>query len=189
MNPRRSARRPALFFPPFVLLVLAAGCAGTRPAPRYAWDPKADFAPLKSYAWSDGPGFRMPHGDSIIDGRFIDQHVRGSVDRALGARGFQRADPASADFLVAYRTGDVGVSDEDHIVGGDWWSGYAVATEYEKSRSIRIDIRSKANVLLWRGQITRLEGENPDAVARELDREVGDLLSHFPPAPGAVPTT
>lgn len=171
-----------------LLLVFAAGCAGTRPAPRYAWDPKADFAPLESYAWSDGPGFRMPHGDSIIDGRFIDQRVRAAVDRSLEAKGLRRVDPATADALVSYRTGDTGVADQDHIVGGDWWAGYAVGTEYEKERSIRIDLRTPANVLLWRGQITRLEGENPDAVGRELDREIGTLLSHFPPAPGETPS-
>ena len=151
VNPRRL---PSLL----VLLTLAAGCTGTRPAPRYAWDPKADFAPLKSYAWSDGPGFRIPHGDSIIDGPFIDERVRGAVDRALEGKGLLRVDASKADMLVSYRTGDTGVADQDHIVGGDWWAGYAVATEYEKERSIQIDIRSPANVLLWRGQITRLEG-------------------------------
>lgn len=174
-------------FPALLLLVLA-GCAGTRPAPRYAWDPKADFAPLKSYAWSDGPGFQMPHGDSIIDGRFIDERVRAAVDRSLGARGLRRVDPAGADMLVSYRTGDTGVADQDHIIGGDWWAGYAVGTTYEKERSIRIDLRTPGNVLIWRGQITRLEGTDPAAVGRELDSEIGTLLSHFPPAPGAVPS-
>jgi hypothetical protein len=130
----------------------------------------------------------MPHGDSIIDGRFIDQHVRSAVDRTLEAKGFRRVDPAQADMLVSYGTGDTAVADQDRIVGGDWWAGYAVATDYEKERAIRIDIRTPANVLAWRGQITRLEGENPDAVARELDREIGTLLSHFPPAPGETPS-
>ena len=173
----------------FVALALAAGCAGTHPAPRYAWDPKADFTPLKSYAWYDGPEFQMPHGDSIIDGRFIDQRVRTAIDQGLEAKGFRRVDSPNADFLVSYRTGDTGVADQDEIQGYDWWTGYYVTSNrYEKERSIRISIRKPPNVLIWRGEITRLEGTNPDAVGRVLDREIGTLLSHFPPAPGAVPS-
>jgi hypothetical protein len=175
------------------LLLLAAiavvpACRGTHPPPRYAWDPKADFAPLKTYAWDDGPGFQPPQGDSIIDGRFIDAHVRTAVDRALEGKGFRKVDAGKADMLVSYRTGNTGVADQDRIEGGDWWAGYAVVTEYEKERSIRIDIRNPAKMLLWRGSITRLEGENPDAVGRELDHEIRVLLGHFPPAPGATPS-
>lgn len=179
-------RASFLIFP----LTAAIGFAyrGTHPPPRFAWDSKADFAPMKTFAWDDGPGFQPPHGDSIIDGRFIDEYVRKAVDRTLEGKGFRRVDPAKADMLVSYRTGDTGVADQDRIEGGDWWTGYAVATEYEKERAIRIDIRNPAKTLVWRGQIMRLEGENPDAVARELDREVGTLLSHFPPAPGATPS-
>lgn len=176
--------RPAML----LFVALAAGCAGTHPAPRYAWDPKADFAPLKSYAWYDGPGFQMPHGDSIIDGRFIDERVRATVDRTLEGKGFRKVEAAKADMLVSYRTGDAGVTDQEEVQGYDWWTGYVVGDRYEKQRSVRISIRKPPNVLVWRGEITRLEGTNPDAVGRELDREIGTLLSHFPPAPGAVPS-
>ena len=56
-----------------------------------------------------------------------------------------------------------------------------VATNWEKERTVRIDIRNNARKLIWRGSIDRLEGSNPDKVARELDREVDTLLQHFPP--------
>jgi hypothetical protein len=180
--------RPTRLVLPALLLLVLAGCAGTHPAPRYAWDPKADFAPLKSYAWYDGPGFQMPHGDSIIDGRFIDERVRTAVDRTLEGKGFRKVDAAKADMLVSYRTGDAGVADQEEVEGYDWWTGYVVGVKYEKERSVRINIRKPPNILVWRGEITRPEGTIPDAVGRELDREIGTLLSHFPPAPGAVPS-
>jgi hypothetical protein len=167
--------------------ILAAACAGTHPAPQFAWDPKADFTSLKSYAWYEGPGFQIPHGDSIIDGRFIDQHVRSAVDQALERKGFQKADPASASLLVSYGTGDTGVSDEVKDPNYAWLTGYEI-TMYEKSRLITINMRDQARKLLWVGSITRLEGENPEAAGREINHEIGVLLDKFPPAPGATPS-
>ena len=130
----------------------------------------------------------MPHGDSIIDGRFIDERVRAAVDRSLEGKGFRKVEQAKADMLVSYRTGDTGVGEQEEVEGYDWWTGYVTGMKYEKERSIRIDISKPPNLLVWRGEITRLEGTNPDAVGRELDREIGTLLSHFPPAPGAAPS-
>jgi hypothetical protein len=83
--------------------------------------------------------------------------------------------------LVSYHTGDTGVGEHDEFGNYEWWSGYVVATNWEKERTITIDIRNSTKKLIWRGQIARLEGSNPDAVARELNHEIGTLLSHFPP--------
>jgi len=166
----------------------AAGCRGTHPAPQFSWDKAADFAALKTYAWWDGPGYPMPHGDSIIDGQFIDRHVRSAVDATLQKKGFRKVAPGNANFIVGYYSGDTGVSDEVKDPNYAWLTGYET-TMYEKSRQITIDIRDPGKKLLWRGSITRLEGENPDAAGREIDHEVDALLSHFPPAPGATPSS
>ncbi len=167
--------------------VLSAACAGTHPAPQYAWDPKADFAPLKSYAWYEGPGFQMSHGDSIIDGRFIDMHVRSAVDEALAKKGFQKTDAASASLLVSYGTGDTGVADQVKDFNYAWMTGYENMM-YEKSRLVAITMRDQAKKPIWIGSITRLEGENPEAAGREIHHEIDVLLDHFPPAPGSTPS-
>ena len=167
--------------------VWTAACAGTHPAPQFAWDPKADFAPLTSYAWYEGPGFQMPHGDSIIDGRFIDMHVRSAVDEALAQKGFQKTDAASAALLVSYGTGDTGVSDQVKDFNYAWLTGYENMM-YEKSRLVSITMRDQSKKLIWVGSITRLEGENPEAAGREIHHEIDVLLGHFPPAPGATPS-
>jgi hypothetical protein len=170
-----------------LLALFAAACVGTHPPPQYAWDPKENFAPLKTYAWYDGPGFQPPHGDSIIDGQFIDRRIRTAVDRELGGKGFQKVEPASASMFVSYSSGDTGVADEIKDPNMDWLTGYA-DTMYEKERAVIIDIRDSGKKLIWRGSITRLEGQNPDAAGREIDHEVAVLLGKFPPAPGSVPS-
>ncbi len=163
------------------LAVLAAACAGTHPKPVYAYDHTVSFVGLTTYAWYKDPAFKIPHGDSIIDGAFLDSHIRSAVDDALRKEGYQKVDPAHATLLVAYNSGDTGVGERDEFGNYEWATGYVVATNWEKERTITIDIRNSGRKLIWRGSINRLEGQNPDAVARELDREVGTLLSHFPP--------
>jgi Domain of unknown function (DUF4136) len=163
---------------------LAAACAGTHPPPQFVFDPKASFTGLSTYAWYVDPSFTIPHGDSIIDGRFIDQHVRAAVDADLARKGFQLVSGNNITMYVSYRTGDTGVASEDKDPNYEWLTGYSVSTMYEKERSITIEIRDRNKKLIWRGGVTRLEGTNPDAAGRELDREIGTLLAKFPPSTG-----
>jgi len=166
-----------------------AACRGTHPPPVYAWDQAAagSFAGMKTYAWYEGPNFQMPHGDSIIDGQFIDRTVREAVDESLTKRGFQKVDEAKASMLVSYGTGDTRVTDQVK----DWNRAVLTGYEndmYEKSRQVIIDIWNASRILVWQGSITRLEGEDPAQVGREIKHEVDVLLSHFPPAPGSTPS-
>lgn len=177
---------PGLALLAFVLAA-ASACRGTHPAPTYAYDKTADFADLKTYAWWDA-GYPKPHGDSIIDGTFIDQHVRAAVDAKLASKGYRKVDFASAALLLGYLTGDTRVTDDVKDPNYAWLTGYD-DTMYEKSRQVTIDIRNaKTKLLIWRGSITRLEGENPDAAGREISREVDALLDKFPPTPGMTPS-
>ncbi len=175
----RSARRI-----PLLLLIAAAlvpSCAGTHPPPQYVYDHRATFTGLTTFAWYADPNFKMPHGDSIIDGEFIDQHVRSSVDAALEQKGLRKVD-ANASMYVSYNTGDTGVGAEDKDPDYEWLTGYSVATMYEKERTITIKIRNSAKKLIWVGSIDRLEGENPNGVASSLHHDIDTLLDHFPPS-------
>ena len=174
---------------PLVMLASTAlaACRGTHPPPVYAWDQAASFSGMKTYAWYDPPGFQVPHGDSIIDGQFIDRTVRQAVDESLASRGFQKVDAAQATMFVSYGTGDTRVTDQVK----DWNRAVLTGYEndmYEKSRQVIIDIYNASRVLVWQGSITRLEGEDPSQVGREMRHEVDVLLSHFPPAPGSKPS-
>ena len=160
----------------------AAACAGTHPKPVYAWDHSASFTTMKTWAWYDDPTFHVPHGDSVIDGAFLDGHIRSAIDTALRHRGYDKVNPNNATMFVGYHTGDTGVGERDEFGNYEWWTGAVVATDWEKERTVTVDIRNRDHKLVWRGQIDRLEGSNPDAVARELNREINTLLSHFPPS-------
>ena len=178
----RTPRR--LLFSILAAAALAAACAGTHPAPQFVYDHKASFTGLSTYAWYDDPSFVLPHGDSIIDGHFIDQHVRTAVEADLNKKGYQKVTTGNATMYWSYRTGDTGVASEDKDPNYEWLTGYSVSTMYEKERSITIDIRDHNKKLIWRGGVTRLEGTNPDAAGKELYREIGTLLATFPPSTG-----
>jgi hypothetical protein len=167
--------------------VASAACRGTHPEPVYAWDQTASFSGMKTYAWYDAPGFKIPHGDSIIDGQFIDRTVRQAVDESLAKKGFQKVDAANASMYVSYGTGDTRVTDQVKDWNRAVLTGYE-NTMYEKSRQVIIDIWNASRILVWQGSITRLEGEDPEQAGREIRHEVDVLLSHFPPAPGSAPS-
>src|SRR5262245_18053211 len=71
-------------------LALASGCAG-KPTLQFASDPNARFDSLNTFAWFDDPSFVIPRGGSIVDGQFIDRHIREAVDRDLTKKGFSKA--------------------------------------------------------------------------------------------------
>lgn len=88
------------------------------------------------------------------------------------------------DLLVSYLTGQDGVASADQWGVYSWWvfPMYVYeGSEYEKERVLTIELRDSSHKLQWRGQIVRLEGTNPEAVGREIDRQVAELLSHLPP--------
>ena len=74
-------------------------CAG-KPEINFAWDKTASFANLKTYAWYTDPKFQMPHGGSIVDGRFVDERVRAAVERDLEKKGYVKGQEGTADIHV-----------------------------------------------------------------------------------------
>jgi hypothetical protein len=163
------------------LSVFAYGCAG-KPTLQFASDPNARFEGLRTFAWFDDPSFQVPRGGSVVDGQFIDRNIRDAVDRDLTKKGFQKAASGKADFSVAYHVDQVGVASQDKFGGYDWWSGYIyVGAKYRKEGSLTLDVRDAGNKLIWRANKTAIIGTNPEAVKRDIDDAVGDLLAKFPP--------
>jgi hypothetical protein len=166
--------------------VASAGCGAGPPQPEFAWDHAASFANVKTYAWYDGPPFQYPHGGGIVDGRFIDEHVRRDVEAELGRKGYVKADGGSPDIFVTYHTDPAGIADRDVWGQYSWWSPYIhVGTAYEKSGALALDVRDPGKKLVWRGMVARSIGNNPEDVARAIEKAVADLLKNFPPPPSA----
>jgi len=161
--------------------LLLTSCAG-KPSFQFASDPAARFDSLKTFAWYEDPSFVVPRGGSVVDGQFIDRSIRDAVDGDLMKKGFTKAPSGKADFSVAYHVDQAGVVSQDKFGGYDWWSGYIyVGAKYRKEGSLTLDVRDAGNKLIWRANKTAIIGTNPEAVRRDIDDAVGDLLSKFPP--------
>ena len=168
-----------------LLTAVALACAHSNPPPDFAFDHTARFANLKTYAWYEDPAWEMPRGGSIVDGRFIDEHVRQAVDENLKRKGLEKAEGGETSIYVGYHTDGAGVLSQDKFGVYTWWSwayvGYA-GTKYRKQGTLVLDIRDGQKKLIWRGARTAMIGTNPEELARDIDRAVRLLLSEFPPS-------
>jgi hypothetical protein len=163
------------------VLAAALSCAG-KPSLQFASDPNARFDGLKTFAWYVDPSFQIPRGGSTVDGQFIDRRIREAADKDMTKKGFQKSADGKADLYLAYHVDQVGVASQDKFGGYDWWSGYIyVGAKYQKEGSLTLDVRDANYKLVWRANKTAIIGRNPEAVGRDIDDAVGDLLSKFPP--------
>ena len=163
-----------------------SGCAGA-PQYHYAFDPAFQFTPPKTYAWYDDPDFKMPGGGAVVDGRFIDENIRRAIDETLQKKGVQPAAAgATPDIYISYSTRAEGASSQDRVSGYVWWSGlYETSTKYRQGGTLWINIRDSERKLIWRGLKSALLGTNPDALRRDIEKAVSELLAEYPPPPGA----
>jgi hypothetical protein len=168
------------------LPLLAAACSTKTPPPQFAWDHAASFAAVKTWAWLDEPPFKYPQGGGMVDGRFIDEHVRRAVEKDLAKKGYTKAEGGTPDVFVMYHTSQDGILDHDTWGRYNWWSApIYVTSNYYKEGTLAIDVRGPDKKLQWRGVISGTIGRNPEELADKIDWGVDQLLSKFPPAPGS----
>jgi len=169
-----------------LLLALSTvlACAHKNPPPDFAYDHATSFAGLTTYAWYDDPNWKMPQGNSIVDGQFIDRHVREAVDARLLKKGYRKVEGGAPSFFVAYHTDAAGVLSQDKYGVYSWWNWSYVdyyGTKYRKQGMLALDIRNARRELIWRGTRIVMVGTNPDALAKDIDSATSLLLGEFPP--------
>jgi len=175
-----------------VLGTLAALTAACRTYPVDTdWDRNADFASLGRYAWTaDEP---LAGQDPRVDSDLLDARLRSSIDDALAVRGYVRADPSDADFLVRYRFAvDKQLEVQSHAFGGPYGygrapgpiGGYASVREYQVGSLVIdiVDIRGER--LVWRGSTPTylLEARTPEQRDERAREAVDAILAKFPPS-------
>jgi len=115
MRPRRH-RRLLL-----TLALLVAACS--RFVVRSHYDPQADFASLRTFAWL--PRDQAAPGDQQTPDENFDRRIVVDVERDLVAKGFHPAGADAPDFLLNYRytTTPVLAVQGDLSYGGwgEWW--------------------------------------------------------------------
>jgi hypothetical protein len=162
----------------------ALACAHKNPPPDFAYDHATSFEGLSTYAWYEDPTWKMPQGNSIVDGQFIDRHVREAVEAALQKKGYRKIEGGAPTFFVAYHPDAAGVVSQDKYGVYSWWTWSYVdyyGTKYRKQGMLALDVRNAGRELIWRGTRIAMVGTNPDALAGDIDKAVKLLLSEFPP--------
>lgn len=173
--------------------LLAAGCSNLKVDLDY--DPARNFSAYHSYAWL--PAATSKEGEAVIRNDLVEARVVSAVDNALAGKNMQRADKASADFLVTYHINVEDRVDVRTIETGfgyrPWWGWNSrfdtetVVQNYKAGTLVLDIVDRKTDKLAWRGSAeTRLrEGLTPQERDTEIRTIVNALLSNFPP--GSAP--
>jgi len=166
---------------PTALLLLAA-CSSVSTS--YDFDPDADFARLKAYAWVE----------SAIDrdtDPLVLERVRRATDAGLAAAGYRKVE-SGGDFHVAahlrsrqrVQVRDTGYAGPYYGYGyGHWGTRRIDVYEYDEGSIILDVIDAKTNKLLWRGiaKAAVPESPKPEELTKLVDEAVSKLLEDFPP--------
>ncbi len=81
-----------------LLASLLVGCAGIKIDADY--DPRADFAALRTYAWLPAPRDRS--GDPRLDNPLLAARIEQALDLAVTTKGYAKIEPGRADFFVTF---------------------------------------------------------------------------------------
>ena len=182
-----------------LLAAIVAGCSSLEVS--FDYDPKANFAGLKSYEWLDEP--KMPTGDPRIDGNTIlENRIHEAVDSAFAARGINKV-TSDPDFLVAYHVSldkqrSVQTLNSYYGYGPGWGYGYGAAYrpgywagapetyvyEYEEGTLILDIVDPENKALIWRGsaQDEVHFKSTPERDQTQLNEAVQKMLENFPPS-------
>ncbi|BBL69551.1 DUF4136 domain-containing protein [Methylogaea oryzae] len=188
-----------------VCCLALAACGASNPRVSYDYDPAADFANFKQFAWANPATPRRPD-DPLLDNSLLDDRIKTVIEHQLLQKGITRSSNGSApDFLVSYQVVTrkyraaspapfayspfypygmgYGYGRGGWAYGGAWGMAGDYWEEYE-SHSLVVDFLQPATgKQLWRGVLhdaLELTGD-PAAQKYHLDGKVHYLLQKFPP--------
>lgn len=185
-------------------LALAA-CGASNPRVSYDYDPLADFAKLRQFAWAQPATPRRPD-DPLLDNSLLDDRIKAVVEHQLLLKGITRSgDGSPPDFLVSYQV----VTRKYRMASpapfayspfypygmgygygrGAWaydaWGMAGTYWEEYEGHSLVVDFLHPATgKQLWRGVLhdaLDLTGD-PASQKYRLDAKVQYLFRNFPPA-------
>lgn len=159
------------------------------------YDTKINFQPLKSYAWAP---ITEQEKQEKARNSITHERIAAAIDAHLAARGFTKAEPAQADFLVTHTViveSRTQVHETSMTVGygrygthGGVGIGYGIpvnTTVYQyKVGTLVIDIiDNRQQKLIWRGsgERTLSEDRTPEERIEIIDTTVNEILANFPP--------
>jgi hypothetical protein len=167
-----------LFFVSFLLL----GCSSL--TVNHDFDPDADFAAYRTYAWASQSQSSSEAGASDL----VMQRVRRAVDAELQKEGLSRVE-AEPDLLVASHTGvkdKINVTDWGYTYGDYYWGwgGRQIDVYQYQQGTLVVDlIDYGSKELVWRGwaQKTLDENPTPERMDRTIQDAVKKIFERYPP--------
>jgi hypothetical protein len=144
-------------------------------------EPGFDLKTYRSYAWA--PDEQMSTGDPRLDNnRFFEERIVVDVEKALAARGFERANGGTPGLILHYHAS---VGQRVDVNAVDRRSGYASegdSSVYDGG-SLTIDfVDARTNRLVWRGWSDgSLEGlEDQRIMERHVDDAIARIMEKLP---------
>ncbi len=152
------------------------------------WDPEANFAGLRTWAWQSSTPIST--GDVRLDDPLVHKRIQAAIRTALDARGYRQAMEGKPDFEVTYHVAISRKLDAQTIYTGygpyrGWGMGgtRTVVDEYEVG-TLLIDVVSPATkAVIWRGTAqSRLQDlRTPEEREKRAQEVVDEVLAKFPP--------
>jgi hypothetical protein len=158
-------------------LATVFACAG-KPIVQFAYDHSASFGGVKTYACST-PNFQMPGAIRSWTGSSWIRRVRAAVEQECRRKAYAK-DEGDADLYVSYSTNPRGVVSQDNSAIPVVVADLRRRHEVPEGRIPVLDIRDRQHRLVWRGFKQAIIGTNPEAVERDIDDAVDDLLRSSP---------
>ncbi len=145
------------------------------------FDETIDFARYKTYAWRAG----TPTKDSLMQKR-----IENAVEGQLEAKGFIKKEGAPDLYVITYASGKTEQVVNVNNVGyagygwGGWnrWGPTTVNVYDIKTGTLMVDlVDAGSNELVWRGVATKTLSENPQKIAKLINKVVAKMFKKFPP--------
>jgi hypothetical protein len=175
-------RRVTLIFMT-ALAMGAAGCA-TMTASAHI-ERNVNFAEYVTFDW--GPPDNLPVGDPRLDNNpFFADHVQGAIEKALIAKGYERALTGQPDLLIHYHAS---VNQKVDVYEVDTQHGYCYGNcqpqivDFEQGTLVVDMVDPKTNKVVWRGWAQDVMNGIIDDQARldkQVDEGVGKMMVFLP---------
>ncbi|NIO41615.1 MAG: DUF4136 domain-containing protein [Burkholderiales bacterium] len=160
-----------------VLLFSTAAIAGVD----VDFDETIDFAKYKTYAWRAG---------TAAKDRLMQKRIENAVEGQLNAKGVSKREGGPDLHVITHASGKTEkvVNVNNMGYAGYRWSGWnrwgpTSVNVYEiETGTLIVDLLdASTNELVWRGVATKTLSENPQKVAKLINKVVTKMFKKFPP--------
>jgi hypothetical protein len=166
----------------------AIGCSSSITI-NHDFDPDANFAAFKTYAWIAQPATVMGDAQAAQQvNTLLDKRIKSAVDAQLAKEGLS-VDVDNPDLLLAYHTGvqnKVDVTDWGYSYS-PYYYGYPrrdiTVYQYQQGTLIVDIIQTSDKELVWRGsaQATLSDNPTPEKTERRINEAIGKMFQRYPP--------